>query len=63
MAFRKQLEFLLVLTKCDKETQGAIAKKKRLFEAYLKNRHVFTYSSKTGLGKKEILSYMANAIE
>jgi GTP-binding protein len=57
------LEFCVVLTKCDKETQGAIAKKKRLFDTYLKNRPVFTYSSKTGLGKREILSYMANAIE
>jgi len=57
------LNFCVVLTKCDKEAQGAIVKKKRLFEGHLKNRHVFTYSSKTGLGKKEILSYMANAIE
>jgi GTP-binding protein len=57
------LEFCVVLTKCDKETQGAIAKKKRLFDIFLKNRPVFTYSSKTGLGKREILSYMANAIE
>jgi len=57
------LNFCVVLTKCDKETQGAIVKKKRLFETYLKNRDVFTYSSKTGLGKKEILSYMANAVE
>jgi GTP-binding protein len=57
------LNFCVVLTKCDKETQGAIVKKKRLFETYLKNRHVFTYSSKTGLGKKEILSYMAKAVE
>jgi GTP-binding protein len=57
------LNFCVVLTKSDKETQSVIAKKKRLFETYLKNRHVFTYSSKTGLGKKEILSYMVNAIE
>jgi GTP-binding protein len=57
------LKFCVVLTKCDKETQGAIVKKKRLFDAYLKNRQVFTYSSKTGLGKGEILSYMANSIE
>jgi len=57
------LKFCVVLTKCDKETQSAIAKKKRLFDTYLKNRPVFTYSSKTGLGKREILSYMANAIE
>lgn len=57
------LNFCVVLTKCDKETQSAIAKKKRLFDGYLKNRHVFTYSSKTGLGKKEILSYMANAVK
>ena len=57
------LTFCVVLTKCDKETQGAIAKKKRLFDTYLKNRHIFTYSSKTGLGKREILSYMANTIE
>jgi GTP-binding protein len=57
------LNFCVVLTKSDKETQSIIAKKKRLFEIYLKNRHVFTYSSKTGLGKKEILSYMVNAIE
>lgn len=61
--FENNLNFCLVLTKCDKETQGAIIKKKRLIEGYLKNRHVFTYSSKTGLGKKEILSYMASAIE
>jgi GTP-binding protein len=57
------LKFCVVLTKCDKETQGAIVKKKRLFDTYLKNRQVFTYSSKTGLGKGEILSYMANSIE
>jgi GTP-binding protein len=57
------LNFCVVLTKCDKETQSVIAKKKRFFDTYLKNRHVFTYSSKTGLGKKEILSYMADAIE
>jgi GTP-binding protein len=60
--FENNLEFCVVLTKCDKETQSVIAKKKRLFDTYLKNRHVFTYSSKTGLGKREILSYMANAI-
>jgi GTP-binding protein len=57
------LNFCVVLTKCDKETQGIIAKKKRFFDAYLKKRQVFTFSSKTGLGKREILSYMANAIE
>jgi GTP-binding protein len=57
------LNFCVVLTKCDKETHGVIAKKKRLFDKYLKNRQIFTYSSKTGLGKKEILSFMANAIE
>jgi GTP-binding protein len=61
--FKNNLEFCMVLTKCDKETQSNIAKKKRVFKEYLETRQVLIYSAKTGVGKNELLSYMAEAIE
>jgi GTP-binding protein len=61
--FNNKLEFCLVLTKSDKEKQGDLARKKRFFNNYFKGNPVFLYSSKTGQGKKELLSYLMSAIE
>jgi GTP-binding protein EngB required for normal cell division len=61
--FNNKLEFCLVLTKSDKEKQGDLARKKRFFNNYFKGNPVFLYSSKTGQGKKELLSYLMSSIE
>lgn len=60
--FVHNLEFCMVLTKCDKEGQGNIVKKRRSLTEYLQGKQVLVYSSKTGLGKKELLSYIAEVV-
>ena len=57
--FDNELEFCFVLTKSDKEKQGDLVRKKRFFNDYLKRTPVFLYSSKTGQGKKELLSFIS----
>ncbi len=55
------LDFCFVLTKSDKEKQSDLIKKKRFFDDYLKKVPVFLFSSKTGKGKNELVSYLINS--
>ncbi len=59
--YNNKLKFCLVLTKSDKEKQGNLARKKQFFSEYLKGIPVFLFSSKTGKGKKELLTYIINS--
>ena len=61
--FENGLGFCFVLTKSDKEKQGDLVRKKRFFDDYLKGMPIFLYSSKTGLGKKELLSFISSTFE
>ena len=54
--------FCLVLTKSDKESQGNIARKKRVFKSSMPETPVFLFSSKTGAGKEKLLEYIAEHI-
>ncbi len=53
-----RLQFCFVLTKCDKENQSFISKKKNLFENVLNAAPLFTLSSKTGKGKAQLVSFL-----
>ena len=57
----RKLPFLVVLTKTDKESRGFAANKKRLFKEYMKEGDVFTFSAKTGEGRKELLAHIVDA--
>ncbi len=59
--FDNKFKFCLVLTKSDKEKQSNIARKKQFFSEYLKGVPIFLFSSKTGKGKKELLTYIVNS--
>jgi len=56
------LDFCFVLTKSDKEKHGELVRKKRFFDDYLKGIPVFLFSSKTGKGKTELISYLINSV-
>jgi GTP-binding protein EngB required for normal cell division len=56
------LDFFFVLTKSDKEKQGDLIRKKRFFDDYLKGIPVFLFSSKTGKGKNELVSYLIDSV-
>jgi GTP-binding protein len=52
------MDFLLVLTKIDKETRSAVAKKKALMSRYFRYEQIITFSAKDGDGRKELLSHL-----
>lgn len=56
------LDFCFVLTKSDKEKQGDLIRKKRFFNDYFKEIPVFLFSSKTGKGKNELVSYLIDSV-
>lgn len=58
-----QLNVCFVLTKCDKEPQGVIARKKQLFSRYFKETPVIACSSKTGRGRSELIAYLELATQ
>jgi GTP-binding protein EngB required for normal cell division len=56
------LQFCFVLTKCDKENQSFVAKKKKVFEGSLKSAPIFTLSSKTGRGKEQLVPFLLSSL-
>jgi len=61
--FDNELKFCFVLAKSDKEKQGDLTKKKRFFDDYLKGIPIFLFSSKTGQGKNELLSFISSSLK
>ncbi|HOW55583.1 MAG TPA: ribosome biogenesis GTP-binding protein YihA/YsxC [Syntrophorhabdaceae bacterium] len=59
----KQLPFTPVLTKVDKETQGNIVKKVRSYEQFFNGQKAYLFSSRTGYGKKELLTHMRQILQ
>ena len=59
---RHELDFTLVLTKVDKVNKTEAYAKKRSFENLFGNRKVFSFSSKDGHGRTELLSHILGAI-
>ena len=58
----KDLPFSPILTKADKEKQGNISRKVRLFEEFFEGKKAILFSARTGLGKKELLTYIDTVI-
>ncbi len=58
----KELPFIGILTKVDKENQGNIARKVRSCEQFLNGKKAMLFSAKTGLGKKELLLHIQKLI-
>ena len=58
----KELPFSPILTKVDKENQGNIARKVRSFEKFFPGRKAILFSARTGIGKKELLTYIEKAV-
>ena len=58
----KELPFSPILTKVDKENQGNIARKVRSFEKFFLGRKAILFSARTGIGKKELLTYIEKAV-
>jgi len=59
----KDLPFIPVLTKVDKESQGKIAKKIRLYQQLFQGRNVHLFSSRTGYGKKDLLDHIRQFLD
>lgn len=58
-----KLNFSFVLTKSDKEIQAKILRKRKLFGDYFLGKPVLVFSSRTGQGKKELVSHLINSIK
>ncbi len=56
------LAFCLVLTKADKESKSVVARKRKLLSDALGGNRVLAFSSKSGQGKDELLSYISESI-
>ncbi len=56
--FDRKLHFTLVLTKTDKESRNFVDIKKRLSRQWIGEGEIFTFSAKTGEGRKELLSHI-----
>jgi GTP-binding protein len=56
-----ELDFVVVLTKIDKETRSNVAKKRMLFSRYFGESRVLTFSAKDGYGRKELLSHIVSS--
>jgi len=52
------LDFTLVLTKIDKVNSNEASEKKKLFEKLFGDKKVFSFSSKDGYGRTELLSHI-----
>ncbi len=57
-----KLNFSFVLTKSDKEIQANILRKRKLFGDYFPGKPVLVFSSRTGQGKKELVSHLMDSI-
>lgn len=57
----KDLPFIPVLTKADKEKQGNISRKVRSYEQFF-GKKAMLFSAKTGFGKKELLACIGEII-
>jgi GTP-binding protein len=60
---RRELDYTFVLTKVDKVNKSETYMKKKSFENLFGNREVFTFSSKDGYGRTELLSHILNVIK
>jgi GTP-binding protein len=58
-----ELDFTLVLTKIDKVNNNQASAKKRLFEKLFGDKKIFSFSSKDGYGRTELLSHILAGIE
>jgi len=56
--FDRKLHFTLVLTKTDKESRNFVDIKKRLSRQWIGEGEIFTFSAKTGEGRKELLTHI-----
>jgi GTP-binding protein len=56
-----EMDFTLVLTKIDKESQSFVTRKKKLFNEYFSRERIVAFSAKDGDGRKELLSHLLSA--
>ena len=58
----KDLPFVPILTKADKENQSNISRKLRSFGQFFEGHKPLLFSAKTGIGKRELLAYLSGII-
>ena len=56
------LPFSLVLTKTDRETRSAVARKRMSLQTIIGKENLFLFSSKSGQGRGELLSHIAHSL-